>query len=72
MDNKTKKLKLMRYWLLGANAIVFAAVTTALYLFTFGSIWKAVTNGWLVWGSAIVLGVAVYFGYKAYLDRTEE
>ena len=72
MENKDKKLKLMRYWLLGANAIVFAAITAVMYLFTFGNIWKAIASGWLVWGTAIVLGIAFYFGYKVFLDNTEE
>ena len=70
MEEKNKKLKLMRYWLVGSTALIFATVTAFLYLLTFGNVPNAVTAGWQVWGTATGLGVAVYFGYKAYLNHS--
>ncbi len=64
-----KKLKLMRFWLFGIFALVFAALTAFLYLPTLGNIWWAVQAGWPIWLLTAVLCVAVYFGYKWYLGR---
>lgn len=69
MDDKAKRLKLMRFWLFGLFVIVFAGVTAVLYLPALGSVGLAVVAGWPIWVLTAVLCLAVYFGYQWYLNR---
>ncbi len=67
MDENTKKLKLMRFWLFG-TFVIFAATII-------------VTVGWLVGGAqaltlslpsvafVAVVCVAAYFGYRWFINR---
>lgn len=69
-EEKTKLLNLMRYWLFGTFCIVFAAVTATFVLVTgVGFIGEALRGGMPIWGITAVACVAIYFGYKYYLQR---
>ncbi len=76
-QEQEKKLKLMKFWLVGTFAILFAAFT-----FYFGVVAKVLgvvanTGGsvfgnmyyWLFIAIIAVLTVAVWFGYKSYLNK---
>ena len=76
-QKKEKKLKLMRYWLFGAFAIFFAAVTVY-----FGLIAQAVgviinqntsiftsIYYWIFLAILALLCVGAYYFYRWYLDR---
>ena len=69
MEEKNKKLKLMRFWLFGIFVIVFAAFTAFLYLPAAGNLWTAVKNAWLVWLIVAALCVIAYYIYKWILNR---
>ena len=71
MENE-KKLKLMRYWLFGTFAIVFAALVTYVGLFTNRNAWLAITTSFPVWGITSVLCFIAYFVYKWILNRGEK
>jgi hypothetical protein len=62
-----KKLKLMRFWLLGIFVIVWVAITVFFGLFV--SPLHAIQVGFPMWGITAVLCVVCYFGYKAWLTR---
>jgi hypothetical protein len=66
-----KRLKLMRYWLVGIFLIVFAAATTVywMWLFPMAGAGAAIGAVWPIWLIAAVLCAAVYFGYKALIGR---
>ncbi len=68
-EDHTKRLKLMRIWLIGTFVIV--AVAVALY----GSIFAGAaiireSGFWLIVGITGALCVALYFGYQWWLKRT--
>jgi hypothetical protein len=70
MEEISKKLSLMRFWLLGAYIIILVAVTV--YLIAGIGLGAAVLreiNYWLAWVIVAVLFVAAYYGYKWYLNR---
>lgn len=67
-DNKTKMLKLMRFWLFGTFIIVFAAVTVYAGMIVGLEIMKE-TGYWIIIVSTAVLCVAAYFGYNWWLNR---
>ena len=69
MDNKEKLLNLMRFWLFGTFAIVFAAVTAYIGIFTNRDWWMAIKAGVPIWGLTAVLTVIWYYAYKWYLNR---
>jgi len=69
MEEKNKKLKLMRFWLFGIFVIVFAALTAFLYMPAKGNLVAAITGAWLIWLILAVLCVLAYFIYKWILDR---
>lgn len=67
-----KRLKLMRYWLVGTFIIVFAG--SAFYSGYIGSIAGDPIGGMLryggiVWVIAAVLCVAAYYGYKNWVAK---
>jgi hypothetical protein len=62
-----KKLKLMRFWLVGIFVIVWVAITVFFGLFT--NALHAVQVGFPMWGITAVLCVACYFGYKYWLTH---
>jgi len=77
MKDKEKKLKMMRFWLVGAFAILFAAITlfggyvfTAIGVFTSMSvsIFSSVQY-WIFVVATAVLCVAAYYVYKWYLGK---
>jgi uncharacterized membrane protein YoaK (UPF0700 family) len=70
MDEKTKKLKLMRFWLFGVFVIIFAAFTVYIggALGTGLMILREV-NYWIALIAMAVLCVAAYYLYKWYLGR---
>jgi hypothetical protein len=72
MEEKAKKLRLMRYWLFGAYLIVVIGFTVYFMLLVvqpgMGAVFSS-TSYWLwVLGSAILFVVG-YFLYKWYLGR---
>jgi hypothetical protein len=69
MEEKNKKLKLMRFWLFGFFVIVFAAITAFLYMPAKGDVLMVITSSWLIWLILAVACVAIYFIYKWILDR---
>jgi uncharacterized membrane protein YvlD (DUF360 family) len=70
--DKQKQLALMRFWLFGTFVIIFASVT--IYLggaLGLGLMIVKTFQFWLAFAIAAVLSVAMYFIYKAILDRRE-
>ncbi len=70
MDDKTTKLKLMRFWLFGTFIIIFAAAT----VYVGGAVGAGLSilselNYWLAMLVAALLCVAWYYIYKWYLNR---
>lgn len=63
-----KKLKLMRFWLVGVFIIVWAAITIYIGMLV-GNWWWAIQSGFPIWGITAVLCVIAYFGYRAWLTR---
>jgi hypothetical protein len=63
-EEKDKRLRLMRYWLVGTFAIVFAAVTTYIGLFTDRNGLLAMQLGLPMWGIVAAASVVIYYGYK--------
>jgi len=71
-EDKTKLLKLMRFWLFGTFLIVWTAITLYIGLFTSQDWILALRAGLPIWGIVAVLCVVFYFGYKMYLGRKTE
>jgi len=71
-EDKTKLLKLMRFWLFGTFLIVWTAITLYIGLFTSQDWILALRAGLPIWGIVAVLCVVLYFGYKMYLGRKTE
>ena len=71
-EDKVKLLNLMRFWLFGTWAIVFAAVTAYIGLFTNQDPLYALRAGAPIWGLTAVLCAIWYFGYKWWLGRSED
>ena len=70
MDENTKKLGLMRFWLFGAYIIILVAVTVYLVAgLGLGTPIFREINYWLAWVIVAVLFVAAYYGYRWYLNR---
>ena len=70
--DKQKQLAMMRFWLFGTFVIIFAAA--AIYLggaFGLGLAIVKTVQFWLAFVIAALLSVAMYFIYKAILDRLE-
>jgi hypothetical protein len=63
-QNKTKRTKLMRFWILGTFIIVFAAITAYISLWTRQSFVAAMMTGLPIWGITLVAGLLIYFGYQ--------
>jgi len=68
---KDKLLNLIRYWLFGTFAIVFAATTAYVGLFTNRNWLTAIRYSFPVWGITAILCVIWYYIYKGYLKRKE-
>lgn len=68
MEDKTKMLKLMRFWLFGTFIIVYAAVTVYAGQLVGLEIMKE-ANYWYIIVATAVLCVAAYFGYQWWLNR---
>jgi hypothetical protein len=67
--NRDKLLNLMRYWLVGTFAVVFAA-TTAYVGFIGGRDWvRALQTSFPIWGITALLCIAWYYIYKWYIGR---
>jgi len=64
-----KKLKLMRFWLVGIFAIVWTAITIYIGMFTNRDWWQAIKSGFPIWGIAAVLCAVCFFGYKYWLTN---
>lgn len=72
MDDKVKKLNLMKFWLFGTFIIIWAAA-----LVYIGGVWGTglailgQLNFWLAVAVTMVLCVAWYYLYKWFLGRNE-
>ncbi|MEW6567921.1 MAG: hypothetical protein AB1449_07105 [Chloroflexota bacterium] len=71
-EQKTKLLRLMRFWLFGTFVIVWAAITMYIGLFTNRDWWMAVRAGFPIWGITALLCIAWYVGYYYWLKRRPE
>ena len=69
MEEKNKKLKLMRFWLFGFFVIVFAAITAFLYMPAKGNVLMVIKGAWLIWLILAVACVAIYYFYKWILRK---
>jgi hypothetical protein len=63
-ESKTKRTKLMRFWIIGIFIIVFASITTYISLWTQKSFFESIIVGWPIWVITLVAGVLIYFGYN--------
>ena len=68
MEDKTKMLKLMRFWLFGTFIIVYAAVTVYAGSIVGMAILRE-AGYWYIIIVTAVLCVAAYFGYQWWLNR---
>jgi uncharacterized RDD family membrane protein YckC len=68
MDKKPL-LNLMRFWLFGTFIIVFVAITLYIGLFNPGSFVSSLMSGLPIWGITAVLCIAMYYGYKWYINK---
>jgi hypothetical protein len=64
-----KKLKLMRFWLVGVFAILFAGLFAFFYLWSALNMSIALGAVWPLWLISAVLCVLAYYIYKAILGR---
>lgn len=68
-EQNVKLLKLMRFWLFGTFAVVLAATTGYIGLFT-GQDWLAALKaGFPIWGITAVLCIVWYVGYSLWIKR---
>ena len=72
MNDKTKELNLMRFWLFGTFVIVFAAITMYIGMFTNKDWMMALRAGFPIWGIVGVLCVVWYYGYKFWVGRNAD
>ena len=73
-EDKEKRLNLMRFWLFGTFAIVWAATFAFTYLWIApvgAGFMDVVVTALPVWVITAVLSVVLYFGYKWWLGRDE-
>jgi uncharacterized membrane protein len=72
-SSNEKRLKLMRFWLVGTFVIIFAA--SAMFSGYIGSAAGDPIGGmlssWPVWVIAAVLCIGAYFGYKSFINRQQ-
>src|SRR5438552_10836689 len=61
VDDKTKRMKLMRYWLIGTFIIVVSAITAYIMMWTQISITQALMTGLPIWGITLVTCLVIYF-----------
>lgn len=74
-EEKLRKTRLVAYWLFSATAVVFAAVTAYIALWTrpLGATTSTVIKAGLpVWGITAVAACVVFGGYTIYLRRQSE
>ena len=64
-----KKLKLMRFWLVGVFAILFAGLYGFFYMWSLGRMSWALGLVWPFWLISAVLCFLAYYLYKAILNR---
>jgi len=64
-----KKIKLMRFWLVGVFAILFAGLFGFFYLWTGLDMPFTLKWVWPFWLITAILCVAAYYFYKWYIGR---
>jgi len=69
MNDKEKKLNLMRYWLFGSYAIIVAAITAFMYMIIPDDFYR-LSEFWGFVGGLAVLFAAVFYIYKTILNRS--
>ncbi len=67
-----KLLNLIAYWLFGTFALVWAAVTMYIGLFTNRDWMEAIRAGFPIWGSTALLCAGAYVGYRAWRQRQQQ
>jgi len=68
MEDQTKRVRLMRFWLFGMFVIVFAAVTTYAGMYV-GLAIMAERGYWLIIGATAALCLAWFQGYRWWMQR---
>ena len=68
MEGTEKKLRLMRYWLIGAYAIPMSAFITVSYLL-FGTEFVYISQFWIVLGITGILFISLFYAYKYFISR---
>lgn len=63
-DYKEKRIKLMRFWLIGTFLIVVSAITTYIMTWTQVGVMDALMAGLPIWAITLVTCVAIYVGYR--------
>jgi hypothetical protein len=71
-EQKTRLLKLMRFWLFGTFVIVWVAITVYIGLFTNRDWFAAIKAGLPIWGITAILCIVWYLGYAYWLRRRPE
>ncbi len=73
MDDKNKRLSLMRFWLFGTFVLLWAISLTYyfLYLAPISDLATVLRAVWPVWVVAAVGAISAYVGYKWWLDRSD-
>jgi len=71
-EERLKKVRLVAYWLFSTTAVVFAAVTAYIALWTRpvgASITTIVKAGFPIWGITVVAAAVFFGGYYIYSRR---
>lgn len=71
MEEKTKLLNLMKFWLFGTFVIVWAAITAYIGMFTNRDWFMAIWAGRWIWGLTGVLAIIWYVFYRWWLTRDD-
>jgi hypothetical protein len=68
-EEKTNRLKVMRFWLVGTFAIVSIAITAYIGFFTSSDWVEAIKAGFPIWGITAAACILWYLGYLVWLRR---
>lgn len=63
-DYKAKRMKLMRFWLIGTFLIVISAITAYIVTWTQVGVMEALMVGLPIWAITLATCAAIYFGYQ--------
>lgn len=72
LEDKAKRLRLLRYWFFSTVMIVFAALTTYIAIWARpagASMMDVVMAGFPIWGGVALAAIVLYAGYNFYSQR---